>query len=197
MKSMVPLGIAAFAAVLVLTEAPAARADGLQAGQWKVITKPQNNGVAGPPLQNMRCLSATDVSDLEKTFSPVSRTTNSTCEQTEHESSPQRLKWRLQCTGQIDMDVAGEFVFDNAGALHRDRGRAFVDDGPSDERRAHRNRRAAGRGLPVDLVIAANQLSSPRRRRPICRGLAMEQMVETYLTAVVIGPRLRGDDSGG
>jgi hypothetical protein len=113
MKSNVPLGIAAFAAVLVLTEAPAARADGLQAGQWKVITKPQNNGVAGPPLQNMRCLSATDVNDLERTFSPISRTTNSTCEQTEHQSSPQRLKWRLQCTGQIDMDVAGEFVFDN------------------------------------------------------------------------------------
>jgi hypothetical protein len=107
------LANAAIVAVLVLTAVPAVRADGLQAGQWKVVTKPQNNGVAGPPLQNMRCLSATDVNDLEKTFSPVSRTTNSTCEQTEHESSPQRLKWRLQCTGQIDMDVAGEFVFDS------------------------------------------------------------------------------------
>ena len=30
---------------------------------------------------------------------------------TEHEMSPQRLKWRLQCKGQIDMDVAGEFIF--------------------------------------------------------------------------------------
>jgi Protein of unknown function (DUF3617) len=113
MKFMAPSANAAIVAVLVLTAAPAARADGLQAGQWQVITKPQNNGVAGPPLQNMRCLSATDVGDLEKTFSPVSRTTNSTCEQTEHEASPQRLKWRLQCTGQIDMDVAGEFVFDS------------------------------------------------------------------------------------
>ena len=50
--------------------------------------------------------------DLEKTFSPVSRTTNSACEQTERESTPQRLKWRLQCTGQLDMDVAGEFLFE-------------------------------------------------------------------------------------
>jgi hypothetical protein len=51
------------------------------------------------------------VLDLEKTFSPISRTTNSTCERTEHELTPQRLNWRLQCTGQIDMDVAGEFIF--------------------------------------------------------------------------------------
>src|SRR6516165_7714802 len=53
------------------------------------------------------------VADLDKTFSPISRTTNSTCERVEHESTPQRLKWRLQCTGQIDMDVAGEFTFDS------------------------------------------------------------------------------------
>ncbi len=25
--------------------------------------------------------------------------------------TPQRLKWRLQCKGQLDMDVAGEFLF--------------------------------------------------------------------------------------
>jgi hypothetical protein len=25
----------------------------------------------------------------------------------------QKLKWRLQCKGQIDMDVAGEFNFDS------------------------------------------------------------------------------------
>ena len=30
----------------------------------------------------------------DKTFSPVSRTTNSACEQTEHDSTPQKLKWR-------------------------------------------------------------------------------------------------------
>jgi hypothetical protein len=31
----------------------------------------------------------------------------------EHELTPQRLKWRLQCSGQIDMDVQGEFTFDS------------------------------------------------------------------------------------
>jgi hypothetical protein len=92
---------------------PSARADGLQAGLWKVLNKPEINGAAGPESQNMRCLTADDVKDLDKTFSPVSRTTNSTCERVEHEATPQRLKWRLQCTGQLDMDVAGEFLFES------------------------------------------------------------------------------------
>jgi hypothetical protein len=52
------------------------------------------------------------VADLEKTFSPVGRTINSTCEMVEHELTPQRLKWHLQCTGQLDMDLEGEFLFD-------------------------------------------------------------------------------------
>jgi hypothetical protein len=89
-----------------------AHADGLKAGLWRVTNTPQLNGVTTPPRQNMRCLTEADVSDLDKTFSPVSRTTNSTCERIEHESTPQRLKWHLKCTGQIDMDVAGEFLFD-------------------------------------------------------------------------------------
>jgi hypothetical protein len=66
-----------------------------------------------PARPNRARLTAEAVADLDKTFSPVSRTTNSTCEQVEHEVSPQRLKWRLQCRGQIDMDVAGEFTFDS------------------------------------------------------------------------------------
>src|SRR5215475_12510596 len=84
-----------------------AQADGLSPGLWRVINKPQINGTAGPVTQTMRCLSEADVADLDKTFSPVSRTINSECEVAEHEFSPQRLKWRLQCTGQVDMDVAG------------------------------------------------------------------------------------------
>jgi hypothetical protein len=90
----------------------AAAADGLSPGLWRVINKPQINGTAGPVAQTMRCFSAEDVADLDKTFSPVSRTVNSECERVEHEFSPQRLKWRLQCTGQVDMDVAGEFIFE-------------------------------------------------------------------------------------
>jgi hypothetical protein len=102
----------ALAAMVVLLAAPFARADGLQAGMWRVLNKPVINGVAGPDQQNMRCLTPEAVADLDKTFSPVSRTTNSSCEMVEHDATPQRLKWHLQCTGQMNSDVVGEFVFD-------------------------------------------------------------------------------------
>src|SRR4051812_26506035 len=104
---------AALAMAFLVMAGTGVQADGLQAGFWQIISNPENNGVAAPQMQNMRCLTADDVKDLDRTFSPVSRTTNSTCERTEHESTPQRLKWRLQCTGQLDMDVAGEFLFDS------------------------------------------------------------------------------------
>jgi hypothetical protein len=97
--------------VLLVAATGGARADGLLPGLWRIISKPEMNGVAYPPMQNMKCLTPEDVADLDKTFSAVSRTTNSTCERVEHEFSPQRLKWRLQCRGELDMDVAGEFIF--------------------------------------------------------------------------------------
>jgi hypothetical protein len=100
------------ASVFVLIALPGAFADGLLAGQWKVLQSPEIDGAAGPVQESLRCLTPEAVADLDKTFSPVSRTTNSDCEQVEHDATPQRLKWRLQCRGQIDMDVAGEFIFD-------------------------------------------------------------------------------------
>jgi hypothetical protein len=87
------------------------RAQELKAGLWKVVTTPEINDVTGPNQETMRCLTSDDVNNIEATFSPNSRTTNSMCETTEHELTPQRLKWRVQCKGQIDMDVAGEFIF--------------------------------------------------------------------------------------
>jgi len=105
--------IASLGFALVLLTSSAARTDGLEAGLWKVVTKPVVNGMVAPGQETMRCLTADDVANLEVTFSPNSRTTNSTCENTEHEATPQRLKWHLQCKGQIDMDIAGEFAFDS------------------------------------------------------------------------------------
>jgi hypothetical protein len=102
----IALGAAALAA------AGPARADGLQAGLWRVLNRPVMNGVVQPEQPNMRCLTPEAVADLDKTFSPVSRTTNSECEMVEHDATPQHVKWHLQCTGQMDMDVAGEFVFE-------------------------------------------------------------------------------------
>jgi len=103
------LSCLAVSAALAVSDA---HADGLDAGLWRSIQTPTLNGIAGPPSERMRCLREAEVNDLERTFSPVYGTTNSACEQTEQEFTPQRLKWRLQCRGQLDMDVAGEFVFE-------------------------------------------------------------------------------------
>ena len=103
-------GCAVLAAAVLI--GAAAHADGLKAGLWRLTNSPVVNGAETPPRETMRCLTEAEVGDLDKTFSPVSRTTNSTCERVEHESTPSRLKWHLKCTGQLDMDVAGEFVFD-------------------------------------------------------------------------------------
>ena len=90
----------------------AAAAEGLQAGQWQVTTLTSIDGAPPMPQRNERCLGPEAVADLDKTFSPVANTVNSACERVEHEFSPARLKWRLQCRGQVDMNVAGEFVFE-------------------------------------------------------------------------------------
>jgi Protein of unknown function (DUF3617) len=101
------------AVAFFLAAAQNAGADGLRAGQWKTVQSAEINGVVGPTQQGTRCLTPEAVADLDKTFSPVSRTTNTTCERVEHELTPRQLKWRLQCTGQIDMEVAGDFTFDS------------------------------------------------------------------------------------
>jgi hypothetical protein len=92
--------------------AAGARADGLEAGLWRTRQSVIINGLVGPPRDSTRCLTASAVADLDRTFSPVYGTTNSACEQVEHEFTPQRLKWRLQCKGQADQDVTGEFIFE-------------------------------------------------------------------------------------
>src|SRR5262249_37947274 len=101
------------AVALILGASLTGAADGLRAGQWRAINSPEIDGVAGPVQQNTRCLTPEAVAAHDKTVSPISRTTNSTWERVEHQSTAHRLKWRLQCTGQIDMDVAGEFTFDS------------------------------------------------------------------------------------
>jgi hypothetical protein len=92
--------------------APPASADGLQDGYWKVTSTPEINGQPAAPQEKMRCMTPAEVSDLDKTFSPEARTINSACERVEHEVTPNSLKWRLQCTGQMTMDVAGAFSFE-------------------------------------------------------------------------------------
>jgi hypothetical protein len=94
-----------------LLASPAA-ADGLQAGQWKVTSTPEINGAPAPGNTRLRCMTPAEVADLGKTFSPEANTVGATCERAEHELTATSLKWRLACTGQVNMDVAGIFAFE-------------------------------------------------------------------------------------
>jgi hypothetical protein len=86
--------------------------DLIEPGQWKVTSTTMVNGSAPPPQAKMRCISADQAADVAKTFGPVSGTVNSTCEAPQTEMNGRVLKWRLQCRGQLDLDVEGEFNFD-------------------------------------------------------------------------------------
>jgi hypothetical protein len=102
-----------FTAVAFLAAISVAHADGLEPGQWKVTSTPDVNGAPQAPSVRLRCMTAAETSDLDKTFSPETRTQNATCERSEHEVSATGLKWRMQCKGQMDMEIAGVFTFDS------------------------------------------------------------------------------------
>ena len=102
----------ATAAALMAIASPA-HAEGLQPGYWKVTSTPEVNGAPTPPQVKMRCMTPAETADLDKTFSPEARTINSSCERVEHELTATSLKWRLKCTGQMMMDVAGAFSFES------------------------------------------------------------------------------------
>lgn len=90
-----------------------ALADGLAPGEWKLTETIIMNGSKMPSQPHTRCMTPDEVGDLEKTFSPEYRTVNSGCERTEFKSTPTNLSWRMVCIGQMNMDVAGNFIFDN------------------------------------------------------------------------------------
>jgi len=103
--------IASSLAAFLLAVSPAG-ADGLQAGQWKVTSTPEINGAPAPGNTRLRCMTPAEVADLGKTFSPEANTVGAACERAEHELTATSLKWRLACTGQVNMDVAGIFAFE-------------------------------------------------------------------------------------
>ena len=98
-------------AVCCLAPQPAA-ADGIAPGEWKLTETIVMNGSKAPAQTRTRCLSPEQAGDTAATFSPEYRTVNSGCERVEFNSSPTALRWRIRCTGQLDMDVAGDFTFD-------------------------------------------------------------------------------------
>jgi hypothetical protein len=99
-------------AVLPLVAASSAWAQTLEPGRWRVMTTTLSGPLA-PPQVATRCLTPEDVADLGKTFVPQVKTENSECTRTEFKLELSGLTWRLQCKGQLDMDVAGQFIFDS------------------------------------------------------------------------------------
>jgi hypothetical protein len=105
--------IACLLVIASASGASTAAADGIEPGLWQVTSRTQTGGVIGPPHESSKCLTSQDVADLATTFSPVSRTINSTCAPMERNLSGSHLTWRLTCRGQLDMELTGEFNFDS------------------------------------------------------------------------------------
>jgi hypothetical protein len=109
-------GVALAASLFVglLSAGSFALAASIDAGLWKIISRTETGGVIGPPHESSKCLSANETRDLAATFSPIPATVNSTCAPIERSFDGEKLKWRLVCKGQLDMQLNGEFDFDAA-----------------------------------------------------------------------------------
>jgi len=105
---------AALSAITLTLCNSSACADGVEPGLWKITTLTVSNGVAAPPRESTRCLTAEQTADIAATFSPVAQTINSECAPIERSLVGGKLSWRLVCKGQLDMELTGEFNFDNA-----------------------------------------------------------------------------------
>jgi hypothetical protein len=105
-------GAALAAALLAVTVSPAF-ADGIDAGLWKLTTIIETGGRTGPPRDTTKCLSAEQVKDLPATFSPIASTINSACAPIERSFDGKALKWHMVCKGELDVELTGDFTFDN------------------------------------------------------------------------------------
>jgi Protein of unknown function (DUF3617) len=108
------LAAVSLAAFSCLTMPRLAAADGITPGEWKLTeTIVMNGSRTMAPQSRSRCLTPEQAGDTAKTFSPEYQTVNSTCERIEYNASATALRWRMRCTGQMNMDVTGDFIFDS------------------------------------------------------------------------------------
>jgi hypothetical protein len=110
---MIRFGIALLCGLLVLMVSAKADDLAIEPGQWKVTSNITMNGATMPTSVKARCLTPEQAGDVAKTFGPVMGTINSTCDPMKSETSGRRLKWHLQCKGQLDLDISGDFNFDS------------------------------------------------------------------------------------
>jgi hypothetical protein len=90
-----------------------AKAEGMQAGLWKITAAVESGGVTGPPHNSFKCLTQEQVQDIPNTFSPQAATINSICAPIERTFDGRKFNFHLICKGQLDMELTGAFDFDN------------------------------------------------------------------------------------
>ncbi len=100
-------------AIFCLAGPASAEGERIDPGLWKVTTNLIMNGRQMPVEVKNRCLSPEQAGDLVKTFSPEVASVNTECK-SDRSMQGGRLKWHMQCRGQIDIDVTGDFAFDSA-----------------------------------------------------------------------------------
>ena len=106
--------VLALVAVMCLAGPVYAQNDRIDHGWWKITTKLVMNGAPMPPDVKTRCLSPEQAGDPAKTFGPEVASVNTECKKIEEIMQSGRLKWHMQCSGQIDIDVTGDFTFHSA-----------------------------------------------------------------------------------
>ncbi len=152
--------LTALAAIGILAASGAAScasAEGIEPGLWKIAIRSVSNHVIGPPQESTRCLTADQAKDVVTTFSPVARTANSTCAPIERQFADQKLTWHLVCTGQLNMDLTGEFHFDGRKALHRDDDDKGGDGRADHDRFARPARCELGLGVSLGALLARTE----------------------------------------
>jgi hypothetical protein len=100
-----------FVAAAIVFYATHVFADGIQPGLWKIISRIEANGAMSPSQQSSKCFTAEQARDLVTTFSPAPTMINSECGKLESSLDGDRLKWRLVCTGQLNMEITGDYTF--------------------------------------------------------------------------------------
>ncbi len=101
------------ASICTLSVMTAAAAENLiEPGEWRVTSTTQINGAASPPQSKSRCITPDQAANIAATFGPVAGTVNSSCQDPVVEIAGRKLTWSLQCRGQLDLDVTGDFDFD-------------------------------------------------------------------------------------
>ncbi len=90
-----------------------ASADGIEPGLWQMRETVIMNGAATPSQVRTRCLSTEQAGDTAATFTPEYKTPGANCDRAEFQSTATKLKWRMLCKGQMEMDVSGDFTFDS------------------------------------------------------------------------------------